>query len=73
MHNIIPVSVLVDICKAIDEDEKASERAQEVAITLIPPVTRKLSDVIMRISDTDVRRWALNEIKGVEDDRNTAT
>lgn len=65
---VIPISVLVEICKAIDGDDKAKAKAAEVAIPIIPPVSRKLADVLMYISDTDVRRWALNEIKGVDDD-----
>ena len=63
----IPVSVLIEICKAIEGDEQAMEKAAEVAVPLIPSFSRKLSKVIMHISDTDVRRWALGEIKGVED------
>lgn len=69
---IIPVSVLIEICKAIEGDEQAMDKAAEVAVPIIPPFSRKLSEVIMRISDTDVRRWALGEIKGVEDDRDVA-
>ena len=67
---IIPVSVLIEICKAIEGDEKAMEQARQQAVPLIPPFSRKLSKVIMCISDTEVRRWALGEIKGVEDDHN---
>lgn len=70
---IIPISVLIDILKAVQSDEKAAERASEVSVPLLPPFTRKLRDVIMRISDTDVRRWALNEIGGVRDDHDTET
>jgi len=66
---IIPISVLIDICKAIEGDEKAKEAAAGVAIPIIPPFYRNLSKVIMHISDTEVRRWALGEIKGVGDDR----
>ena len=67
---IIPVSVLIEICKAIEGDEKAMEQARQQAVTIIPPFSRGLSKVIMHISDTEVRRWALGEIKGVEDDHN---
>ena len=67
---VMPVSVLIDICKAIEGDEKAMEKAAEVAIPMIPPLSRRLSKVIMFISDAEVRRWALGEIKGVEDDHN---
>ena len=66
---IIPVSVLIEVCKAIEGDEQAMKKAAEVAVPLIPPFSRKLSKVIMYISDTEVRRWALGEIKGVIDDR----
>ena len=66
--NVMPISVLVDICKAIEGDKEAMEQAQQQAVPLIPPFSRKLSKVIMHISDTEVRRWALNEIKGVEDE-----
>ena len=65
---IMPVSVLIEICKAIEGDEQAMEHAAEVAVPLIPPFSRNLSKVIMHISDTEVRRWALGEIKGVESD-----
>lgn len=62
----LPASVLVDIFKAIGGDEEAKEKAAEVMIPIIPPFSRNLSKVIMHISDTEVRRWALGEIKGVE-------
>lgn len=65
---IIPVSVLIEICKAMDGDEEAKAQAAEVAIPLVPPVAKKLSAVAMYISDVEVRRWALNELKGVSDD-----
>jgi hypothetical protein len=52
----IPASVLVDICKAIDGDGEAKEKAAEVMIPIIPPFSRNLSKVIMNISDTEVRR-----------------
>jgi hypothetical protein len=61
--SVMPVSVLVDICKAIEGDEKAKEKAAEVAIPIIPPFRRKLASVLMHVSDTDVRRWALNELR----------
>ncbi len=64
---VMPVSVLIDICKAIEGDEHAMEQAQQQAVTIIPPFSRGLSKVIMHISDTEVRRWALGEI-GVVDD-----
>jgi hypothetical protein len=69
---VMPISVLVEICKAIDGDEEAKEKAAEVMIPIIPPFSRNLSKVIMHISDTEVRRWALGEIKGVEHDHDNA-
>ncbi len=66
---VMPVSVLIEICKAIEGDEQAMEQAQQQAIPIFPPFSRKLSKVIMHISDTEVRRWALGEIKGIENDR----
>ncbi len=67
---IIPVSVLIEICKAIEGDEHAMEQAQQQAVTIIPPFSRGLSKVIRSIRDPEVRRWALGEIKGIENDRN---
>ena len=66
---IIPVSVLIEICKAIEGDEHAMEQAQQQAVTIIPPFSRGLSKVIRSIRDPEVRRWALGEIKGIENDR----
>ena len=67
---IMPVSVLIEICKAIEGDEHAMEQAQQQAVTIIPPFSRGLSKVIRSIRDPEVRRWALGEIKGIENDRN---
>ena len=64
---IIPVSVLIAICKAIEGDKEAMEKAAEIAVPIIPPFSRKLSKVLMYISDVEVRRWTLGEIKGIED------
>lgn len=69
---IMPISVLIDICKAIEHDEKSKEKASEVSVPLNYAFTKKMSDVLMHVSDTEVRRWALNEIKGVDFDRSNA-
>jgi hypothetical protein len=69
---MMPGSVLIDICKAIEEDETAKEKAAEIMVPIPPPFSRTMSKILMYISDTEVRRWALNEMKGImHDDDNT--
>ena len=65
---VITVSQLVEICAAIEGDEQAKEKAATTPIVIVPPFSRKLSSVIMHISDTEKRRWALDIInpKGSE-------
>ncbi len=65
--NAIPVSVLIDICKAISADKWAMKRADEgVTVEISPEFSQNMVSVILNISDAEVRRWAWAEIQGVE-------
>lgn len=65
MPAVIPLSVLIDICKAIEEEEEARDIASQTVVPLSPHLSRSFVDPIMHIKDVEVRRWALTEIKGV--------
>ncbi len=64
--NKIPVSVLIKICEAIAVDEFAMEKAQQQMITVSSEFCAEITEVILNISDSDVRKWAWTEIRGVE-------
>ena len=63
--NTIPISVLIDICKAISEDDFAAKRAQEQSAQISPEFSSDMVRVILYMSDSEVRRWAWAEIQGV--------
>ena len=65
--NAIPVSVLIDICQAIQEDKWAMKKVEEgVVVEISPEFSQNMVSIILNISDTEVRRWAWAEIQGVE-------
>lgn len=64
--NLIPVSVLIAICEAITADESAMEKAQQQMITTSPEFCTEMTEVILFISDPEVRKWAWTEIRGIE-------
>ncbi len=64
--NKIPASVLIEICKAIAIDESAIEKAQQQMITVSTEFRSEMTEVILHISDPDVRHWAWTEIRGIE-------
>lgn len=61
----IPVIVLIDICNAIFGNSYANARSIETTVPLTDDFIMAISSVIQHISDTEVRKYALNEIKGV--------
>ena len=59
----IPVSVLIAICKAIDADERARDKAAECSISISPFFVGALAVPIKQIRDPEIRQWAWNEIR----------
>lgn len=67
---VISASVLIDICKAISEDEIAMHEAEKQMIAISMPFTILMSKILVSLGDSEVRQWALIEITGVEYDSN---
>jgi hypothetical protein len=58
----LPISVLVDICRAIDGDDRASGKAAETFIKVDHQLSADLGVVIAQLEDKAVRLWARNEL-----------
>lgn len=61
----MPLSVLCNICKAIDGDEISQMFAARLNIRISEDVTVLMAFAAREIQDETVREWALNELKGV--------
>lgn len=68
----MPLSVLCEICKAVNDDEISQIFAAGLNVVVSEDLVFLIAMAAREIQDESVRNWALNELKGIDSDKDKA-